>query len=143
MSDLIGSFLPMRTSLKLKVRFVMVGIWNFCFSYLCYLFFLWIFNDFNYGYLYAITSVTIITTIISFLLHKYYTYKSQGKGIEMIYEFIRFCFTYFWTFLLSMIQISIMIEQIGLNDKLAGLVNLIIVSAVHYFAHLKFSFKSK
>tara|TARA_Y100000310_G_scaffold212582_1_gene213454 strand:- start:157 stop:285 length:129 start_codon:yes stop_codon:yes gene_type:complete len=42
-----------------------------------------------------------------------------------------------------MIQISIMIEQIGLNDKLAGLVNLIIVSAVHYFAHLKFSFKSK
>ena len=133
----------MKTNIQLKVRFVIVGIWNFCFSYILYLFFLGVFNEFNNGYLYAIIFGTIITTIISFVLHKYYTFKSEGKGIEIIYEFIKFCFTYFWTFLLSMIQIPIMIEQIGINDKLAGLVNLIIISAIHYVAHLKFSFNIK
>ena len=135
----------MRTSPQLKIRFVIVGVWNFCFSYCVYLFFLWIFSDllhFNNGYFYAIISGTIISTIISFVLHKYYTFKSKVKGIEIIYEFIRFCLTYSYTFLLSIIQIPIMIELIGLNDKLAGLINLLIVSAVHYFAHLKFSFKS-
>ena len=134
----------MKTSLQLKARFVIVGVWNFCFSYCVYLFFLWIFNDllhFNNGYFYAIISGTIFSTIISFVLHKYYTFKSKGKGIEIIYEFIRFCLTYSYTFLLSIIQIPIMIELIGLNDKLAGLINLLIVSAIHYFAHLKFSFK--
>ena len=134
----------MRTSPQLKIRFVIVGAWNFCFSYCVYLFFLWIFNDllhFNNCYFYAIISGTIFSTIISFVLHKYYTFKSKGKGIEIIYEFFRFCLTYSYTFLLSIIQIPIMIELIGLNDKLAGLINLLIVSAIHYFAHLKFSFK--
>ena len=134
----------MKTSIQLKARFVIVGVWNFCFAYSCFLFFLWVFNDLmslNYGYFYALIFSTIISTIISFVLHKYYTFKSKGKGIEIIYEFFRFCLTYSYTFLLSIIQIPIMIELIGLNDKLAGLINLLIVSAVHYFAHLKFSFK--
>ena len=134
----------MKTSIQLKARFVIVGVWNFCFAYFCFLFFLWVFNDLmslNYGYFYALIFSTIISTIISFVLHKYYTFKSKGKGIEIIYEFIRFCLTYSYTFLLSIIQIPIMIELIGLNDKLAGLINLLIVSAIHYFAHLKFSFK--
>ena len=146
MSDLIGSFLPMRTSLKLKVRFVMVGIWNTIFGYMVFFildtFFEDIFTKRYFAYMSAMILGQIVATINAFVLHKYVTFKSEVKGKGIIPEFFRFCMTYVFTFSLGLVLLPFFVEIVHLHPRIAAAIVILICTLISYVGHSRFSFKS-
>jgi len=144
MSDLIGSFLPMRTSLKLKVRFVMVGIWNTIFGYMVFFildtFFEDIFTKRYFAYMSAMILGQIVATINAFVLHKYVTFKSEVKGKGIIPEFFRFCMTYVFTFSLGLVLLPFFVEIVHLHPRIAAAIVILICTLISYVGHSRFSF---
>ena len=144
MTDLIGSFLSMRSSIQLKARFVMVGIWNTIFGYMVFFildtFFEDIFTKRYFAYMSAMILGQIVATINAFVLHKYVTFKSEVKGKGIIPEFFRFCMTYVFTFSLSLILLPFLVEVIGFHPRIGAAVIIIITTIVSYFGHSRFSF---
>jgi len=146
MTDLIGSFLSMRTSLKLKVRFVMVGIWNTIFGYMVFFildtFFEDIFTKRYFAYMSAMILGQIVATINAFVLHKYVTFKSEVKGKGIIPEFFRFCMTYVFTFSLGLVLLPFFVEIVHLHPRIAAAIVILICTLISYVGHSRFSFKS-
>ena len=144
MSDLIGSFLPMRTSLKLKVRFVMVGIWNTIFGYMVFFILDTILEDIftkrYFSYMSAMVLGQIIATINAFIFHRYVTFKSEVKGKDIVFEFFRFCMTYVVTFLLSLILLPFFVEIIHLHPRIAAAIVMLICTLISYMGHSRFTF---
>jgi putative flippase GtrA len=144
MSALTSYITALKTRHNVKIKFVFVGIFNFISSYFLFLLLLWFFADFlgvRLGYLYAVVVGYIVSTIISFIFHKYVTFESKQKGKAIILEFFRFCLTYIFTLLLSLVLMPIFVEVFHIDPKFAALINLSIVSLVNYTGHSKFSFK--
>jgi len=146
MSDLIGSFLPMRTSLKLKVRFVMVGIWNTIFGYMVFFILDTILEDIftkrYFSYMSAMVLGQIIATINAFIFHRYVTFKSEVKGKGIIPEFFRFCMTYVFTFSLGLVLLPFFVEIVHLHPRIAAAIVILICTLISYVGHSRFSFKS-
>ena len=144
MTDLIGSFLSMRSSIQLKARFVMVGIWNTIFGYMVFFildtFFEDIFTKRYFAYMSAMILGQIVATINAFIFHKYVTFKSEVKGKGIISEFFRFCLTYVVTFVLSLLFLPFIVEILHLHPRISGAVVILICSVISYVGHSKFSF---
>jgi len=146
MTDLIGSFLSMRSSIQLKARFVMVGIWNTIFGYMVFFildtFFEDIFTKRYFAYMSAMILGQIVATINAFVLHKYVTFKSEVKGKGIIPEFFRFCMTYVFTFSLGLVLLPFFVEIVHLHPRIAAAIVILICTLISYVGHSRFSFKS-
>ena len=82
----------------------------------------------------------LISVINSFIFHKVVTFVSKQKGLEIVYEFRRFFNSYIITFLLNLSLISIQVELLSLNPKIAGAISLPIVTVVTFFLLSKYAF---
>ena len=129
---------------KTEIRFLLVGAWNTLFGYLIFLLFLFllekIFNNERQIYSLSIAFSHLISVINSFLFHKVVTFLSKQKGLEIVYEFRRFFNSYIITFLLNLSLISIQVEFLSLNPKIAGAISLPIVTVVTFFLLSKYAF---
>ena len=129
---------------KTEIRFLLVGIWNTLFGYLVFLLFLFllekIFNNERQIYSLSIAFSHLISVINSFIFHKVVTFVSKQKGLEIVYEFRRFFNSYIITFLLNLSLISIQVELLSLNPKIAGAISLPIVTVVTFFLLSKYAF---
>ena len=129
---------------KTEIRFLLVGAWNTLFGYLVFLLFLFllekIFNNERQIYSLSIAFSHLISVINSFLFHKVVTFLSKQKGLEIVYEFRRFFNSYIITFLLNLSLISIQVELLSLNPRIAGAISLPIVTVVTFFLLSKYAF---
>jgi putative flippase GtrA len=129
---------------KTEIRFLLVGAWNTLFGYLVFLLFLFllekIFNNERQIYSLSIAFSHLISVINSFILHKVVTFVSKQKGLELVYEFRRFFNSYIITFLLNLSLISIQVELLSLNPRIAGAISLPIVTVVTFFLLSKYAF---
>ena len=129
---------------KTEIRFLLVGAWNALFGYLVFLLFLFllekIFNNERQIYSLSIAFSHLISVINSFIFHKVVTFVSKQKGLELVYEFRRFFNSYIITFLLNLSLISIQVELLSLNPKIAGAISLPIVTVVTFFLLSKYAF---
>ena len=129
---------------KTEIRFLLVGAWNTLFGYLVFLLFLFllekIFNNERQIYTLSITFSHLISVINSFIFHKIVTFKSKQKGLEIVYEFRRFFNSYIITFLLNLSLISIQVELLSLNPRIAGAISVPIVTVVTFFLLSKYAF---
>ena len=129
---------------KTEIRFLLVGAWNTLFGYLVFLLFLFllekIFNNERQIYSLSIAFSHLISVINSFIFHKVVTFVSKQKGLELVYEFRRFFNSYIITFLLNLSLISIQVELLSLNPKIAGAISLPIVTVVTFFLLSKYAF---
>ncbi len=82
--------MPLATLLKsnnVKIRFVVVGIWNTIFGYLAFvsldLLFTPLFSRRYFAYMLAVVLSNFMAILNAYLFHKYVTFKSpvRGKGI--------------------------------------------------------------
>ena len=132
---------------KLKLRFILVGIWNTIFGYLVFILletlFSIILSPRYVAYMSAMVLGQIIAVINAFIFHKYYTFKSHTKGKELIKEFFRFTTTYIFTFILSLILLPILVEIFYIPPKIAGAIIILILTIVSYLGHSRFSFKKR
>ena len=129
---------------KTEIRFLLVGAWNTLFGYLVFLLFLFllekIFNNERQIYSLSIAFSHLISVINSFIFHKVVTFVSKQKGLEIVYEFRRFFNSYIITFLLNLSLISIQVELLSLNPRIAGAISLPIVTVVTFFLLSKYAF---
>ena len=130
---------------KTEIRFLLVGAWNTLFGYLIFLLFLFllekIFNNERQIYSLSIAFSHLISVINSFIFHKVVTFVSKQKGLEIVYEFRRFFNSYIITFLLNLSLISIQVELLSLDPRIAGALSIPLCVVVTYFLLSKYSFK--
>ena len=129
---------------KTEIRFLLVGIWNTLFGYLVFLLFLFLLEKIliNERQIYSLSIAFshLISVINSFIFHKVVTFVSKQKGLEIVYEFRRFFNSYIITFLLNLSLISIQVELLSLNPRIAGAISLPIVTVVTFFLLSKYAF---
>lgn len=131
----------------IKVKFVLVGVWNTIFGYSVYIGLDIVFDRlFSKRYI-AYMSAAILSNIFSitnaYIFHKYITFKSNIKGLGMIVEYIRFASTYLSTFFLGLLILPTFVEILNINPKISGALIIPITVIVSYFGHSKFSFKTQ
>lgn len=130
---------------QVKIKFVIVGIWNTVFGYLAYVGFYYMFNlifSRRYmAYLLAAVLSNILAITNAYIFHKYVTFRSPVKGIRMIPEFIRFFTTYLFSFILSLVFLPLFIERFSFDPRVAGALVIFITTVISYIGHSRFSFK--
>ena len=130
---------------NVKLKFVLVGIWNTIFGYLVFilletLFSLYISPQYI-SYMSASVLGQIVAVINAFVFHKYLTFKSSAKGRELIKEFFRFTMTYGFTFCLNLALLPFFVEIFHITPKVSAGIIIFIVLPINYFGHSRFSFK--
>ena len=132
---------------KTEIRFILVGIWNAAFGYLMFLLFLFLFekNLENERLVYIFSAVCghFISIINTFIFHKFITFKSKQRGMEIVYEFIRFSNSYIVTFFLNLGLISFQVEYLNLDPRIAGAISIPLCVIVTYFLLSRYSFKNR
>ena len=131
---------------NIKVKFVLVGIWNTIFGYITFILldmlFESIFESRQLAYMLAMIIARPIAITNAFIFHKYVTFKSDVKGLGVIWEYFRFFLTYLGTFALALVLLPFLVEVIGFHPRIGAAVIVIMTAIVSYFGHSRFSFKS-
>ena len=132
---------------RVKVKFVLVGIWNTIFGYsvFCLLetLFSHKFATRYIAYMSAMVLGQIVAIINAYVSHKYITFKSRVRGRKMIIEFLRFSMTYAVIFCLNLILLPIFVEIFHITPKISAAILILTCSVISYLGHSRFSFKVK
>jgi len=147
MSRLISTYAGLKTRHQVKVKFILIGIWNtiFGFSIFCLFdtLFTWLFSTRSAAYMCAMALAQIIAVINAYICHKYITFKSMATGKAIIGEFFRFSATYVITFCLSLVLLPALVEFGRFRPKISAAIIILICSVISYLGHSRFSFKSR
>jgi putative flippase GtrA len=131
---------------RVKIRFVIIGIWNTIFGYSVFFgldtLFVRLMSRRYAAYLAAMALSNVLAILNAYVFHKYITFKSAEKGSSLIIEFLRFCLTYVGTFLLSLVLLPVSVEFFRLTPKLAAALVILACVIISYVGHSKFSFKN-
>ena len=127
-----------------KIRFLVVGVWNTIFGYLVFVGFDILFTSFftkrYVSYMSAAVLSNVLAIINAYIFHKYITFKSKIKGVGIIVEFLKFSTTYIVTFCLSLILLPFFVEVMNLDPKIAAAVVILCCTIISYLGHSRFSF---
>jgi putative flippase GtrA len=118
-----------------KIRFLFVGGLNTIVGYGTYA--LLVFVGINYFV--ANIFSTIIGVFHSYLWNRYFTFKSREKALG---EILRFISVYIISFIVGNIVLFIVVNKLGINQYIAGLINLIFTTLISWFGHKYYSFRS-
>lgn len=131
---------------NVKVKFIIVGIWNTIFGYgifcLFDTFFAWLLSSRSTAYMSAMVLAQILAVINAYIFHKYITFKSEVKGKAIIAEFFRFSMTYAVIFCLSLVLLPALVEIGHITPKIAAAIIILICTIISYLGHSRFSFRS-
>ena len=145
MSYLINSFAALKTKHNVKVKFIIVGIWNTIFGYGIFCLFdtllAWLFLSRSSAYMCAMVLAQILAVINAYIGHKYITFKSDAKGKAIIAEFFRFSTTYVVTFCLSLALLPALVEVGHIHPKIAAAIIILTCTVISYLGHSRFSFR--
>jgi putative flippase GtrA len=130
---------------ELKIRFVLVGVWNTIFGYLIFVAFDYLFELFFSPRYVAYMSAAVFSNVIAvtnaYFFHKHFTFQSKTRGRAAFREYLRFYLTYLFTFVLSLILLPIGVEILKFDPKVAAAIITLILTIVSYVSHNKFSFR--
>ena len=120
-----------------KLRFLIVGGWNFVFGYCQFAFFYWWLNG-----SWSDFAILVLTNIVgitqSFLTHRYLTFSSKGNFWK---EYMKFYAVYGVQALVGMGAFYVFVTRLGFNAYFTNLVINILLTVASYWAHKHFSFK--
>lgn len=117
-----------------RLRFIEVGAINAAVGYGTYALFI----ETGSNYFVANFISTVIGVLCSYILNKFYTFKSLRKSFS---EFIRFVSVYLVSFIISNLVLYILIGQMGIDPYIAGVLNLVIITVISWLGHKYYSFK--
>jgi putative flippase GtrA len=130
-----------------KLKFLIVGFWNTIFGYLVFIgfdsLFTPLFSKPYAAYMSAAVLSNILAIINAYIFHKYITFKSEIKGIGVLFEFFRFSTTYLITFCLSLVLLPFFVEITHMTPKIAAAFVILCCTVISYLGHSRFSFRSK
>ena len=140
-----GVFVQTLTKHQVKVKFVLVGMWNTIFGYgifcLFDTLFAWLLSSRSAAYMSAMVLAHPLAVINAYICHKYITFKSEAKGKAIIAEFFRFSTTYVVTFCLSLVLLPALVEIGHIRPKIAAAIIILLCTVISYLGHSRFSFR--
>lgn len=129
---------------QVKIRFLVVGLWNTIFGYLVFYFLESVLSYYigigPRSYMFAILLSNAVGVVMAYSLHRNITFRSKSSGRHLVKEFGRFVLGNLFMVLLSVGMLPICVEFFGLSPKVAGAVVTFICTAVSYCAHSRLTF---
>lgn len=119
------------------LRFLVVGAWNFVFGYFAFAGLYWVMNG-RWPDCFISTIAAILGISMSFLTHRFITYRSHGCWWR---EYLRFYVVYGGQSILNIFLIWILVTQLKLNAYIVQLAISVALTIVSYWAHKHYSFK--
>ena len=117
-----------------RIRFLFVGCLNTLVGYGTYA--LLIFLKCNY--LVASTIGTIIGVIHSYLWNRFFTFQSNNNVKKEVPKFV---LVYLVSYLLGILNLFILVQKLGINEYIAGIINIFVTTIISWFGHKYFSFR--
>lgn len=117
-----------------RIRFVFVGGINTLVGYGSYV----ILVFFGVHYIIANTLATVIGITTSYFSNKYFTFKVLKKSSA---EIIRFVLVYAVGYFINLGILYVLVDVMGGNRYISGLITLLVTTMLSYFGHNYFSFK--
>lgn len=116
------------------IKFALVGVVNTIIGLSVYYFLVF----FNVHYLIANVMGFLISVLNAYFMNKKFVFKSENKKSSSI---LRVYCSYGMTALLSTILLYIMVNKIGISDKIAPLINLFITTPLNFLLNKYWAFK--
>ena len=120
-----------------KIRYILVGGFNFCVSYLIYVLFCRILGVEYYQYALALS--WILSSIVSFTTQKCLVFKG---GKKLIKEYLKCCSTWAVSYFVNAVLLEILVKQFVLNVYLSQFIATTTVAIITYILFKKFAFKN-
>lgn len=144
MSSVIPFLLHRFSRHQVKIRFVLVGAWNTLFGYGLFCLLDTVFTSLLSGgyraYMSALVISNILAVINAFIFHKFITFRSTVRGLNVLIELMRFSLTYTASFFLSLILMPVLVELLQVGTKPAAGVIVVITTVLSYLGHSRYSF---
>ena len=120
-----------------SLRFLIVGAWNFVFGYGVFAGLYWALQGIWPAWAIA-TLAAILGITMSFLTHRFITYRSKGCWWR---EYARFYVVYGGQSLLNIFLIWLLVTRMGYNAYLMQFLILVVLTIASYWAHKLYSFR--
>lgn len=120
-----------------KIRFLLVGGFNFCVSYLIYSLLCLVFGESIYQIALALT--WILSSFISFTTQKFLVFQGRGKWYK---EYLKCCATWVFSYIINAVLLEILVKFAYLNVYIAQLTATFAAAIFTYIVFKKFAFKS-
>ena len=119
-----------------KIRFLFVGGFNFCVSYLIYAILCKILG--TQAYQLSLVLTWIITSVISFITQRTFVFQSKGFWFK---EYCKCCTTWFFSYLINAFFLEIFVKYVHFNVYIAQIIATLIASIFTYIMFKFFAFK--
>ena len=119
-----------------KLRFAIIGCLNAAFMYLIYTVFIFILGEKYYQC--ALAIAWLISSVTSFLTHKYFVFHSKGNLIK---EYFKCCSTWIVSYFINAVLLDIFVKFVHLNVFISQILAPTIAGIFTYFMFKKYSFK--
>ena len=119
---------------KRFIKFIFVGILNTIVGYGAYSLLIF----FKVNYIIANTISTIIGITCSYLLNKKITFNDVKTNNKTPFKFVG---VYIFSYLIGIINLTILVKKCNINPYIAGFINLFITTLASWFGHRYFSFR--
>lgn len=119
------------------LRYLIVGGWNFVFGYGIFALLYWAFNS-RWADWFIATVATILGITMSYLTHRFITYRSHGCWWT---EYLRFYVVYGGQSLLNIFLIWLLVTRLQYNAYFVQFIINVALVIVSYWAHKLYSFK--
>lgn len=129
---------------EIKIKFLIVGLWNTVFGYAVFvgldILFTPLFKTRYEAYMLAAVLSNILAIINAYIFHKFVTFRSPIRGIAIITEFLRFFSMYLFSFSLGLVLLPVFVELFHLDPKISAALIIPITIIISYIGHSRFSF---
>ncbi len=120
-----------------KVRFLLVGGFNFSVSYLIYSAACIVLGTVFYQI--SLVLAWIFSSVISFTTQKFLVFRSSGFWFR---EYLKCCTTWFFSYLINAIVLEILVKLGQVNVYIAQLIATAVCAIFTYILFKKFAFKN-
>lgn len=122
-----------------RVRFVVVGVFNTGLAYIVFVVFELLVGR-HTGYLLSLYVAYGVSVLVSFTLHRHFTFRVGGSG-SVIIDFIRFQAVSFIALAVNTLALPLLVEFGNLAPILAQGIIVIVTTVISYLGHKMFSFR--
>ena len=121
-----------------KIRFLLVGGFNTCFSYIIFVIALNLLGEAHYQI--SVALQWIISSVFSYINQKFFVFCTKGNYIK---EYFKCCATWVISYTCNALLLEFFVRYIQINVYLAQIIAVLIASVVTYILFKYFAFRKR
>lgn len=121
-----------------KIRFLLVGGFNTCVSYLIFIISLHLFGEAHYQL--SVALQWSISSVFSYINQKFFVFCTKGNYLK---EYFKCCTTWVISYTCNALMIELFVRYLNINVYLAQIMAVLIASVLTYILFKYFAFKKE